>query len=914
MKDKKYGSGYFGEWIDDEFGQPAYRYTCNQTKDPAAVTLVNPKWRAATEHLHQVGNDRLVAVASNYGYVQVRQDEGTPKYLNDYCPREKQYAGGFGFLTDGKNTLSTFYTGNAERFERIFGAGYFQKKVEADNYTVDQAIFAPFGDDPLIISRVNVSNRGSAPADLRWVEYWGARIYQFSFKAFLMAALTRDFGEAVAIRRRFSKAYLQEIKALDGGRGLLSEASFQGWSEEEAEAWEQTQKVLSSLPVTGMSADSFTAPIPEITFEDPAPPPVFLVSLDAPAEGMETSASRFFGEGGPENPGGLQVPFTREISNVDESAMLLERRFKLAPGSSKTLYFAYGYLPHGFSLDELLSRYSADLDELLPRSCESWSKDRVLLAVPDEPWVEREMKWHNYYLRGNLTYDAFFKEHILSQGHVYQYVFGFQGAARDQMQHALPFIYSQPWITRETIRYTLKEVFPDGDIPYAITGNGMIMPAAFKPSDSGLWLLWLASEYVLATRDKAFLEEKVNPYPAEGARPEAESINELLHRCYRHLVEVTGCGEHGLLRLSNGDWNDSVVLGHASLDQHALIKERAESLLNAAMSTYALDLYARLLKFAGETERAAEVFRKAEAQRDAVRAHWNGRWFKRAWLGPEIGWIGDEELWLEPQPWAIIGGCAAGEQAEKLARNIDLLVRRSSPIGAMLQNQSIEGMVKQGGQAGVLTNGGVWPSINGTLIWALALLNGPMAWDEWKKNTLAHHAEIYPQIWYGIWSGPDSYNSVLSSWPGQTQIDPSLLPGAEPDSFSAYQYKGMGWTDFPVMNMHPHAWPLYSTIKLLGAEFTPEGLDLSPCLPLDEYKFSSPLLGFEKTRNGFSGWYAPLEEGVWKISLKLNDQEIQAVKSLNVNNKAEALAIEDGAVVISGAGGSGRPLRWQLDK
>lgn len=28
---KPYGSGYFGEWISDEFGLPAFRYTCDQT-------------------------------------------------------------------------------------------------------------------------------------------------------------------------------------------------------------------------------------------------------------------------------------------------------------------------------------------------------------------------------------------------------------------------------------------------------------------------------------------------------------------------------------------------------------------------------------------------------------------------------------------------------------------------------------------------------------------------------------------------------------------------------------------------------------------------------------------------------------------------------------------------------------------
>ena len=99
-----FGSGSYGEWIEDAFGLPAYRYTYDQRRDPRAVTPVNPIWRSPTDHSHQVGNDRLVAVASNYGTVQVRQDEGSPKFLNDYDPRRNRYAGGFGYLTDGQST------------------------------------------------------------------------------------------------------------------------------------------------------------------------------------------------------------------------------------------------------------------------------------------------------------------------------------------------------------------------------------------------------------------------------------------------------------------------------------------------------------------------------------------------------------------------------------------------------------------------------------------------------------------------------------------------------------------------------------------------------------------------------------------------------------------------------------------
>src|SRR5256885_13367095 len=182
---KPYGSGYFGEWIEDEFGLPAFHYTCDQAHDPKAVTGVNPGMLSPTEHIHQVGNDRIIAIASNYGQVRVRQDEGAPKFLNDYAPERGAFAGGFGYLVDGKMMLSTLYPGPAKSFDRVFGIGYFRKKVANQSYSVDHIIVAPFGDDPVLISQIKVTNTGAAEAQLRWVEYWGCQLYQFSFHSFM---------------------------------------------------------------------------------------------------------------------------------------------------------------------------------------------------------------------------------------------------------------------------------------------------------------------------------------------------------------------------------------------------------------------------------------------------------------------------------------------------------------------------------------------------------------------------------------------------------------------------------------------------------------------------------------------------------------------------------------------------------
>ncbi len=358
------------------------------------------------------------------------------------------------------------------------------------------------------------------------------------------------------------------------------------------------------------------------------------------------------------------------------------------------------------------------------------------------------------------------------------------------------------------------------------------------------------------------------------------------------------------MRLSNGDWNDDIVVGHVPEALAEEVRQQGESVLNAAMACYVLDYYARLLSYVGDAKAADEARAKAEAQREAVRACWEERWFRRAWFGHHLSWIGEDHLWLEPQPWAIIGGAATPEQRKTLVTALDELVRKPSPIGAMIESQGDPAMASP---FGILTNGGIWPSINGTLIWALAMADGTLAWDEWKKNSLAMHAEAYPEIWYGIWSGPDTYNSVLSRYPGQTMFAEAPSPDHKTQTDL-----GFNWTDFPVMNMHPHAWPLYSAAKLLGLEFQEGGVSFTPNLPLTEYEFTSPLLGFKKSGGSYSGWYAPAVAGHWEIECRLSNGEAARVRQIKVNGSTEPVRNADGVIRFTGESKPGAPLRWEI--
>ena len=152
-----FGSGDFGSWRTDGFGLPSYRYTVDEQHAPRAR---QPELAGAVDAWHQVGNDHIVADAFNHGYVQLWSQDRRFEWTNSYDAAAQHFAGGYGYLRAGSQVVSTLYDDRQRRSSSVrdFGVGYFRHAAWLSGLTVDEHVYAPFGDDPVLLHDVTIHN------------------------------------------------------------------------------------------------------------------------------------------------------------------------------------------------------------------------------------------------------------------------------------------------------------------------------------------------------------------------------------------------------------------------------------------------------------------------------------------------------------------------------------------------------------------------------------------------------------------------------------------------------------------------------------------------------------------------------------------------------------------------------------
>lgn len=716
--------GYFGEWATDAFGLPCFDVRVQTGRGE----LVLPD-RDARRMWHQVGNDRVTAIAHMGGWTNVYfADRGFARW-GGARPEQREQLGGMWRCVSGSNRWDCL-SPTAEVQTR-WGMGYAEWDVRGGPFEVRRRVWTPFGDLPAVCVDVEVGALASGSYEERWPLHW----YPF-FLGLLMSRWTPPPPHYNASKRWLWRTMFAASSAMRWGTERLRQAL--------GRRLEVRFLPLDELSAPGVMAvfhyrGPFRPRSPEApSFLDGFPKSLFFLLLSGQARLSNAAA-----------PPAFVAEATLEKGHTD--------RFRFALGCGERA-----------AIGELV----AELGKTSLESTAARWKEQLHVVMPEAPWLARELEWHGYYLRSAQVRDDYFEATVLPQGSAYGFVHGLHGAIRDSAIATVPLIFLHPPSARDNLRLMMRMTAPDGSMFYGYTGYGKCVSVGVHkaPTDLQLFFLWALSEYVWATGDHAFLEELVPFYPKHLQA--VSTVGERVRLAWRYVRDRVGCGEHGMLRVGSGDWSDPISM---MVRNRFAFRRRGESGFNTAMALYVLPRAADLLT-PTDPQEAEEIRAFVERLRAAMERAWTGRWFLRGWDGQGRP-LGEEHLFLDANVWALIAKVGDARQRSLLVGHIHEKLDEPSPIGAWILDRPHPvrgGALPEGWDC----NGGVWAAINGLLTWAYALHDVELAWRSLQKQSLACHARTYPHVWYGIWSGPDAYNADYAHRPGETFVHPAT-PMAE---------------------------------------------------------------------------------------------------------------------------------------
>lgn len=112
------------------------------------------------------------------------------------------------------------------------------------------------------------------------------------------------------------------------------------------------------------------------------------------------------------------------------------------------------------------------------------------------------------------------------------------------------------------------------------------------------------------------------------------------------------------------------------------------------------------------------------------------------------------------QPWAILAGVLDKANETKLLAVIQQRLRDNATFGAKQLEKGYT--ISTDDEVGHAENGAVWHALNYPLAWALNRIDPAIGLDEFLRNSMATHAELFPNQTNGIWTGSDQSTSNLA--------------------------------------------------------------------------------------------------------------------------------------------------------
>jgi len=841
------GNGNFGEWITDEYGLPAYNYTCNQLTERIAKTETT--YGYSTDHFHQLGNDRLMATAHNGGYVQMWDGTRGFKWLTYRDDRYGKLGGGIGLycLENERLDFSDLYTpenlSKVSQLKRVFGIGYFKKTSILNDMKIQHNICTPFSDDPVVISEFIISSNNSKSGNnkIQLVDLWDVNIHPIlkslivtwkNRKKFGNSKLLKLAGRLITItmklirrdteniRRRFAKKF----------RFIIDYNS-------------ELNTMIISLKYRKKPPKDRT----ERSKHDYHPKSLFFAMINGKKGKFFIDKRNLLKEGR------VSIEWNSELkfSKIKKKDLCLSAGISLNLESSEKHKFItlIGY-EESNKIEELVKKYRKILVDksILEWNASNWKKSLISLKIQGYPEFFREIIWHSYYTRSALFFDDYYKNHRLYQGSVYLFGHGIDGSVRDYVFYLNSLILIDSKIAREFLIFVLSLISKDGGLPYALYGYGKISTAYVhsKPSDIYLFLLWGIEQYVSLTRDYKLLEEPVPFYNESELRTTvAEKVELLITYLFSEKV---GFGKHDLIKSNDGDWSDGISL---MVKNRKKFKKYGESTFNSSFALYIIPRVLELVKFSN-VQLVNLCAKKLESLKQAMLKSFNGKWFYRGWDG-QGNPIGDDSLYLEHHTWLLISKILENDVAQEIVDLIYEILDNPSPIGQYISyppQKTYLNILPKGWDV----NGGIWHAMNALLTWGYSQYDNVKAFNSLIKNSLYNRANKYPNLWYGIWSAPDSYISDYADNAGE-----------------AFYHFATPMCDFPIMNLNAHATYLLSMIKMVGIDANSSGLIIDPHVISSEFAFKSPLIELESNSNKFIFRYNINAQNSYHFKIKKPD-------------------------------------------
>jgi len=371
---------------------------------------------------------------------------------------------------------------------------------------------------------------------------------------------------------------------------------------------------------------------------------------------------------------------------------------------------------------------------------------------------------------------------------------------RDIVQHGFGVVSFKNERTKQILKEAIQNQYASG---MAVRGWNPVDTKAY--SDSALWLEFTLTAYLRETGDIDFLNE-VYPFRDEGEATVLGHMDRALD-----FLE-SNKGEHNLLLIKFGDWNDSLT---------GVGKEgRGESVWLSIAYSQALLEMAELAKFLGMPEKEANYLARREAIKTAINDNaWDGEWYRRCYTdnGSPLGSKENKyaKMFMEPQCWSLISGVASEERANTIISAMN--EHMATPVGYLLLTPSYKEFDPTIGrissmEPGICETGTIYSHTN---IWMiLGLLKygkADLAYELFKKIAPGYmfgdNTEIknkcLPYMFSNCYFGPEHRNSAF-------QMEYSWITGS------------VAW--------YTNTMESY----LVGAKATYEGLMIDPHLPFDK--------------------------------------------------------------------------------